>query len=63
MNWEDMTLDDQLADIGRRLASMDEHFTHMRDVIEQSGQEMARLYAEMTETLNKSLEVSHGTMD
>ena len=63
MEFENMTLDDQLADIGRRLASMDEHFAHMRDVIQHSGQEMARLYAEMTETLNKSLEVSNGQMD
>ena len=63
MNWEDMTLDDQLAYIGRRLASMDEAFALTLDELEQSGQEMSRLYADMTETLNKSLEVSNGKMD
>jgi hypothetical protein len=63
MNWEDMTLEDQLADIGRRLALLDKGIAVSMALAEREGREMVRLHAEMTETLNKSLEVSHGEMD
>jgi hypothetical protein len=58
-----MTLEDQLADIGRRLALLDQSVVVSMALAEREGREMVRLHAEMTETLNKSLEVYHGTVD
>jgi hypothetical protein len=56
MSWEDMTWEEKMADLDRRMA---ETFASM----ERNSERKRELFMDMADTLEKVIEVASGTLD